>query len=115
MSELTENMKDWLRNGERGISSETIFEALTGIPLVSGVWGYSTPRDPSDFYRCYKLLKAVPEFRNRIKEVGEQFPHWKPLVENWDELEVLLEEELKRSDDKAPKLYNRIHELNGDD
>lgn len=115
MTELTENMKDWLRNGERGISSETIFEVMTGIPLASETWGYSTPRDPSDFNRCHKLLKAVPEFRDRIKEVGEKFPHWKPIVENWDELEALFSEELKRKDGMAPKLYKRINELNGED
>ena len=113
--ELTESMRDWIRTGERGISSETIFEALTGMPLVAEMWGYSTPRDPSDFHRCYKLLKAVPEFRERIKEVGEKFPHWKPIADNWDELERLFEEELfGRDDGKAPKLYDRLHQLNGE-
>ena len=107
---LTEPMKEWLRNGERGISSETIFEAMTGIPLGQK---HNTPQDPSDFNRCYMLLLTVPEFRGRIKEVGEAFPDWKPLINNWDELEHLFEEELLREDHKAPKLYARLHELNG--
>lgn len=107
---LTEPMKEWLRNGERGISSETIFEVMTGIPLGQK---HDTPRDPSDFNRCYMLLLTVPEFRGRIKEVGEVFPDWKPLTDNWDELECLFEEESLREDRKAPKLYARLHELNG--
>lgn len=107
---LTEPMKEWLRNGERGISSETIFEVMTGIPLGQK---HYTPQDPSDFNRCYMLLLTVPEFRGRIKEVGEAFPAWKSLTDNWDELECLFEEESLREDRKAPKLYARLHELNG--
>jgi hypothetical protein len=108
---LTEPMMEWLRNGERSISSETIFEVMTGISLIRQ--RHCTPQDPSDFNRCYGLLLEVPEFRGRIKEVGETFPDWKPFTDNWDELEHLFEEELVREDGRAPKLYKRLHELNG--
>lgn len=107
-------MENWLRNGERGISSETIFEVLTGHCILSSRWGQSTPQDPSDFYRCWKLLVAIPEFKERIKEVGEKIPHWKPIADNWSELEAIFIEELDREDGTAPKLYKRLHELNGD-
>ncbi len=43
----------------------------------------------------------------------DNFPARKSLTDNWDELEHLFEEESLREDRKAPKLYARLHELNG--
>lgn len=47
---LSEAAKKWLESGERGLSSETLFGHLTGIPLV-GRWGPHHPADPSDLRR----------------------------------------------------------------
>ena len=107
----------WLANGETGISSKTIHAVLTGMVdntvfNTSPSWfRYDTPHDPSDFRRCYLLLKFIPEWKQRLHEVAERFPEWKPFVEHWDELTQLYEEERENVDRKAHKLYARMQEL----
>lgn len=95
----------WLSNGDTGTSSKTIFSVLTGHPIEHT----GTPSDPSDFGRCYRLLKVMPTWRARLPEVAEQFPEWRGLVGAWDELTALYEEELPTG--RAPKLYDRMKEL----
>ena len=78
----------WLANGETGISSKTIHAVLTGMVddmvfNASPSWlKYDVPHDPSDFRRCYLLLKLIPEWRERLDEVAERFPKWKPFVKH---------------------------------
>mgnify|MGYP001026239194 FL=1 len=107
----------WLANGETGISSKTIHAVLTGMVdnevfNTSPSWfRYDVPHDPSDFRRCYLLLKFIPEWKQRLHEVAERFPKWKPFVEQWDELTRLYEDERDREDGKAPLLYKLMKEL----
>lgn len=82
-------------NGDRGISSETIFGAITGLNLNSSKY---PPADPSDFYRCYKLIKAVPEWKTELYKVAELSNTWKNVVDNWDKLSELLEEQIEWRD-----------------
>jgi len=100
----------WIRTGERGLSSETIFEVLAEHPLMEEDLAGSTPRDPSDFRRCYLLLEAIPEWREELQKVADEYPAWQPFVTNWPDLEKLY---LKESPSgRAPDLYARMHELN---
>lgn len=107
----------WLANGETGISSKTIHAVLTGtvdntVFNTSPSWfRYDVPHDPSDFRRCYLLLKFIPEWKQRLHEVAERFPKWKPFVEQWDELTRLYEEERDKNDRYAPKLFAKIMAL----
>ncbi len=80
---------DWLRNGERGVSSEAIFQHMTGVPV--GAWSLWPPADTSDMRRCRLLLAAVPEFRERLHEMAE-LPRWKTLVDRWDEICALMDD-----------------------
>lgn len=82
----------WLRNGDTGVSSETIFSVMTGHPVRD----YGYPYDPADFGRCYRLLKVMPSWRARLPEVASRFPEsaWPQLVAHWDELTALYEDEL---------------------
>lgn len=50
---IPESAREWLRSGERGISSETIFSTITGLELNQCG---SHPLDPADFRRCSLLL-----------------------------------------------------------
>ena len=106
--------RNWLRHGDRGISSDTIFEVLQNYELGVCRWDYETPQDPSDFNRCVKLLDAIPEWRAFLPLVSETHQHWKPIIDHWDELEALLKEEKSRPDGMAPKLYKRLSELNAE-
>src|SRR5690348_9121224 len=46
----------WVRNGEHGTSSKTMFKYLSGSNMMH-IERDSHPIDPDDFRRCYLLLK----------------------------------------------------------
>ena len=108
---ISEELNEWLRSGDLGLSSKAIASKMTGIYFVrEEMRGLSHPSDPFDFKTCMDLLIAVPEFKDRLDEMKEVSPIWKTLVENWGELEQLLLEE-SAIGPVAPKLYNRMKEL----
>lgn len=106
--EVPQSVLNWLARGERGISSETIVEALWKIPLT-GKWGMSHPHDPSDLRRCLLLLQASPETAARISDMALVSPEWERLVARWRELESMFREEIPNIWDcfgwSAPKTY----------
>ena len=111
MTEIQQAMS-WLLSGHTGLSSECIMATLLSGGKVNGAdWYHSTayPRDPSDFKRCVELLKAVPSFRERLDLMKGVSNKWAVLVEHWDELENLLNEEIKNR--SAPKTYDRMKQL----
>ena len=92
---IPESAQEWLLKGDRGISSETIFGAITGLVINSSK---HPPADPSDFYRCYKLINAVPEWKSELHKVAELSKTWKNVIDNWDKLSELLEEQIQWRD-----------------
>lgn len=78
---------DWYRSSDTGISSETIFEVMTGIPVKR----HNVPLDRSDFGRCHRLLDKFPEWRERLPEVAARFPKWELLVRHWRYIEEAYE------------------------
>ncbi|HEY2509488.1 MAG TPA: hypothetical protein VGI39_01410 [Polyangiaceae bacterium] len=102
--------EEWIRGPDTGLSSKTIWSVMMGNPLVLGDWGPHTPSDASDFGRCYRLLKVVPAWRAHLHEVAAKYPKWTKLVEAWDELSRLYEEEIPKGRGRAPKLYAKIKE-----
>lgn len=110
---LSDNAIRWLANGERGVSSNTIFTHLTGIDALYG-WDPSHPHDPDDLYRCRLLLQQVPELRARLHEMATCSPVWARLVAHWDELCELMDAEAPdwpKRGSRAPKTYRRMREL----
>lgn len=107
--EISKGLNTWLKNGDRGISSEAIASQLTGINFVHDRWMGDYPRDPSDFRRCLELLEAVPEFKFRLDEMKSKGTVWAALVDNWEELKRLYYEEAHTG--KCSKLYDRMQEL----
>lgn len=100
----------WVAGGDTGISSLTIWSVLSGMfSDTAARFGHWPPSDPSDFGRCYRLLKRFPAWRARLGEVSAAHPRWTRLVEHWAELESLYEEELPNA--TAPKLYARMKQL----
>ena len=103
---------EWLMGPDTGASSLTIFSVLTEMRTLAASRmhvGASVPYDPDDFGRCYRLLKAVPAWRERLSEVAEKYPAWAALVREWSELERLFEEESPKG--RCPKLYARMKAL----
>ena len=92
-----ENLTWWLQHGEHGTSSLTIVRFLTPAPmrhLVDLSKPLGTPVDPDDFKRCEFLLRDVPQFREKMAKMKDQGPVWANLVNNWDALVVLLNQQL---------------------
>lgn len=97
-----------------GVSSATIWTALTGKKHMPFGWHPDVPADPDDFYRCHKLLTLVDGWRSRLDEVVARFPKWKPFVDAWDELEAMYLEALSAvGDDKWMPLYDRMCDIRG--
>lgn len=77
----------------------------------------SPPSDPSDFGRCYRLLKLIPEWRPRLSEVAARYRQWTALIEHWDELTAMYEDELENGPKNkfgsrmAPRTYDRMKVL----
>ena len=90
---VQDKMTFWLGQGERGISSETMFEVISG--QITNRIPKRHPCDPDDFRRCYLLLKTIPEWKDELHKLRGLSPVWGKLVDNWDKLTELLEEQLK--------------------
>jgi hypothetical protein len=103
---INQKANDWLKHGNRGVSSETILSVMEGINVAQY---FCHPYDPSDFFRCCLLLEAVPEYRARLNEMAVVSKEWAILVEHWGELESLLETE--RNTVSALKTYEKMKRL----
>lgn len=75
----------WLASDDTGMSSCYMASVLDGNFHRC----YAHPLDLDDFGRCSRLLKAVPEFRNRLTRMSLKSPQWARLVERWTEIETL--------------------------
>ena len=84
---------DWLRSGDVGLSSKTIFATFMDRWDILGDHrhGYA-PADSDDFGRCHRLLLRYPEWRRDLHKVAEKCPAFAPLVPIWSELDALFVE-----------------------
>lgn len=85
-------------NGERGMSSEVIWNVFY-YNIIKGTVNLDKkrndhPHDPDDFKRCYLLLETVPEWKSRLNELKGLSPAWSNLVDNWDQLTYMLQEQM---------------------
>ncbi len=103
----------WREGPDTGASSLTLCRKLAGATFLIDqlLDGPRIPYDGDDFGRCHRLLRAIPGWRGRIGEMRD-VPGWAPLVDAWDELETLYEQELPTG--RAPKLYARMRALRGE-
>ena len=101
----------WLKNGERGISSETIFHFISGNPIRYGK-GMSHPCDPDDFRRCYLLIeKTIPEWKPFLWKMKLVSPVWEKIVDNWDKLVQMLEEQMNMETSKDNGMFDFMKSL----
>lgn len=109
-------IEQWLCGPDTGISSRAIVGAIVGSGYLrwnGGQIDASTPRDPSDFGRCHRLLKRFPRLRPSLHIVAEKHPEWAPLVREWDLLTSTFERE-SRAGTNAPETYALIQKLNAE-
>lgn len=110
---MTLNLMQWLANGQRGISSNTIFTTLTGINAL-GDWHKDHPYDPADLKRCRLLLEQCPQLKNSFYEMEKVSKEWAFLVAHWDELCKTMDEEYpnwRNSKGSAPNTYRMMKEI----
>lgn len=106
----------WLASGRRGMSSNALATYLTGIecrhPSDRDAWDH--PHDPDDMARCRKLLDSVGVIRLLFPGMGSASPEWAVLVEHWQELCDLMDEESpqwREGRGSARKTYDRMRLL----
>lgn len=92
----------WIANGETGSSSKTMWNCLLG----NKDFPVNHPYDPDDFKRCYKLLEAVPEWKDkryliRMKPLSKA---WSNLIDNWNTLTEMYEENMRTNWENHKKI-----------
>jgi hypothetical protein len=113
MNMASAQLIDWLANGERGISSNTMVQHLTGIKTLRGFRG-SHPLDPDDMTRCRYLIEDVPEIAEAFPRMATCSPEWAALVEHWQEICDLMDREAPKWRDNqgsAPQTYKLMEQL----
>jgi hypothetical protein len=108
-------LTQWLATGERGVSSNTIVQHLTGIKALGG-WHSGHPHDPADFRRCHLLLEACPELMAKFIAMGSLSPAWAALVGRWAEILHAMDAEApnwRNANSKwsAPRTYALMQEI----
>ena len=99
---------EWIRNGQRGLSSEALCKHFFGEPADAGE---HHPVDLADLNRCLVFLDAAFGTRTpvQIDSVRSISPHWSAYVDHWDELVSLFEKETQGAKGglwKVPETYN---------
>ena len=114
MKDIPQSVAEWLIDGERGCSSETIVRRLYGANRNRDHWEMP-PKDPADLRRCILLLEACPEIKARFHEMLEVDSEWSALVHYWQSLDTMLRAEignlLPSCGWSAPKTYKAMKSI----
>lgn len=104
-NEFTKKIGNWLRSDDTGVSSET----MAAIALGADSGEFDAPYDPSDFGRCYRLVKAIPEIRGCFPRISELVPQFAGILAEWDSLAKIYVRDLSRHGSYG--LYEKIQLL----
>lgn len=116
---ISDDAARWLATGAHGLSSEALFTMTVGLDIRGDHEHGRSPRhpyDPDDFQRCERMLRAVPEARANL-HAARVTPEWTALIDHWDEIVALMEQEVPGVFDGPPKRgmarqsYARMKEL----
>lgn len=66
---------DWLLSDDTGLSSEHLADHMLGSPVRH----FFAPSDADDRGRCIRLLKLMPEWKERLYEM-EKYPGWSEQI-----------------------------------
>ena len=109
---LSNEAIEWLANGDRGLSSNSMVSVIVGVECNKSGWsGIYHPSDPSDFDRCYKLLCAVPEIKENLHRMKQASEVWANIVDNWDELAMMLIDMKERRKQGIKPVANGMYEF----
>lgn len=107
----------WLQQGERGNSSNAMFDAA-----FEGVFANhnnarvraDAPADPADFRRCRLLVECCPSVRAGFPRVAKLSLRWASVIAQWDLLCELMDAESpewRSRIGRAPKTFKMLIEL----
>lgn len=98
--------ENWLENGERGLSADTIHKFFSGDKNDHP----AHPHDIDDLKRCVYLLQHIPEWQTRMHKMAKLSPVWSRLAPAWNELTDLYASEAIGSRE-MPKTYALLQSL----
>ena len=98
-------LQAWLKTDDVGMSSKFLACILAGGPDSPN----RTPQDPNDFIRCEVFFDAVPAARDKLKLMKFYGPRWDALIENWDKIKALIDEEIGTG--RCEKAYDFMQTL----
>ena len=120
----TSKADEWILSSDTGISSKVIWAVMMGIS-TENLYSKSTPCDPSDFGRCYRLLQLIPEWEEKLDKLRSVHlelhvnvgltderhnkDRWGTFVDNYEGMKELYEKEFETG--SCPKLYNFMRSL----
>ena len=78
---MDKRLAEWFASRDTGLSSECV-----ALFLSAGVSNGSTPMDLNDWGRCMRLLDRLPEWKERMAEMGDAGRGWPAFAERWTEL-----------------------------
>ncbi|NTU56304.1 MAG: hypothetical protein HGA79_08650 [Anaerolineales bacterium] len=101
---LPASVINWLRTGERGLSSNAMCQYIYCFKISAGK---DYPHDPDDLGRCLKFLAAIgrPDAYEVMADVS---PEWSALVNIWPSLVRRFNAELPSG--KCPETYHMMRE-----
>jgi len=102
-------LNQWIATGEVGVSSKTMWAAITRSGSSDRkTRNWDVPHDPDDFSRCISFVRECSITPEQLQMVKSSFKWWAPIIDNWDELVSLWDEESPNG--KCPKLYNKLRD-----
>lgn len=117
---VTDRACRWIVSGDTGISSKAIWAVMMGVHDALPNHSRSTPSDASDFGRCYRLLKLIPEWEDSLRKMkaidfdctinGVRYDKmWSRFVDNYFKMKrMYLREHVTGS---APELYKFMRSI----
>lgn len=101
--EVVQVAAHWIYGPNTGESSKMIWAHMMSVKSVQYL---SYPHDPADINRCFELLRMIPAWRMRMGEMAVYGPAWAALVENWERLQAMFEDEAGPNWSKSKMAHN---------
>lgn len=101
-------LRAWLDSDDVGMSSKFMAWVLNGGGFSKPQFAY--PRDPDDFGRCLRMVRAVPGFEERIDLMLEHGEHWRAVANNWHDWANAYDD----PDCDGSALYHEMQRLYGE-
>lgn len=94
----------WLASDDVGMSSKYMASVLSGGEFSAD---FAYPIGVADLGRCIRMIRAIPEFADRIQFMSTgQGLKWAVVAENWGEWVALYDKE--QASGKCPELYTSM-------